>query len=270
MVKLFLFPILALPAVAHADQFLLTDVTYTHSVETTRDSHYRVSPLPGTPRNWRSPVDYTRGTIQVTAEVLTKPSNADTVLWICFEATPTYDCTIGPVYKTPKVMTWTDKGMLGRTNRIDWTRGVGKVAMILKDKAGKKVAPESVGADYAAQFMPTMLRVTITVSSAGDGGVVARDASAAPDARPDVRLDVAPNARPDAAAREAAAAVEAGLSEPDPELPTGTAPTSTASSGGCSMARGPSGGLGVLLALLILLRSRGRLHGQRTVQGGRQ
>ena len=42
-----------------AAQVVVTEVTYTHSATTTTDSHYRLSPLPGTPTNWVSPVDYT-------------------------------------------------------------------------------------------------------------------------------------------------------------------------------------------------------------------
>jgi len=94
---------------ACAQQFVLTDVSYTHSATTTTDSHYRVSPAEGTPANWTSPVDYTKGSAYVRLRVRTKPSgNAPTRFQICFEGTNSYACTSqSPVYTAPDTYEWT-------------------------------------------------------------------------------------------------------------------------------------------------------------------
>jgi hypothetical protein len=69
---------------ARAEQVVLVDVTYDHSAETTKDSHYRLKPPAAAPRNWRAPVDYASGTAHVHLEVMTKPSTAGTKFQICF------------------------------------------------------------------------------------------------------------------------------------------------------------------------------------------
>ena len=96
--------VLATPMAARADQFVITDVTYVHAQNTTKDSHFRVKPLAATPANWQTPVNYLGGTIYVHTEVLTKPSNARTVHWICFEGRPSYDCLVSPAYTT--IIAW--------------------------------------------------------------------------------------------------------------------------------------------------------------------
>src|SRR5258707_2374519 len=97
--------ILFLSGATQASQFVLTYVSYEHSVSPTVDSHYRVAPNPGTPSDWLSPVNYANGgTAFMHLEVDTKPSNAPTIFQICFEATPSYACTsFSPVYTTPGV-----------------------------------------------------------------------------------------------------------------------------------------------------------------------
>ena len=65
---------LAASATARAEQFVVAEATYTHSAQTTKDSHYFVDPTDETPPNWASPVDYANGSVHVRLEVKTKPS----------------------------------------------------------------------------------------------------------------------------------------------------------------------------------------------------
>jgi hypothetical protein len=155
--------------VSHASQVVVTEVTYTHSATTTSDSHLRVDPLPGTPSNWVSPIDYSHGTAVVRLEVFSKPTNTPTRFQICFEATPNYACTDqAPAYTTTGVYTWTTQFTnFYQYSLVDWSQGTNRVALILKDTNNVKPAPENVGATVSAMYMPTDLRVTVTLVSPG-------------------------------------------------------------------------------------------------------
>ena len=250
---------------AHAEQVVVTDVTYTHSATTTSDSHYRVNPLPGTPSNWEAPVDYTRGTAVVRLEVFTKPTATPTRFQICFEATPNYACTDqAPAYTTTGVYTWTTKFVnFYQYSLVDWSQGTRKLALILKDTHNVKPAPENVGADASALYMPTDLRVTVTLVSEGatyvfDAGV---DAGSEVDAgMPDVGpVDAGV---PDAGAPDAGP-VDAGSSQvvdAGEQVDAGVTQMTDASPvlGGCGVA----GGL-FPLAAMVLLISLARLRPQR-------
>jgi hypothetical protein len=282
---------------AHAEQFVLTDVSYTHSTATTTDSHYRVAPLPGTPSNWVSPIDYTKGSAFVRVEVKTKPSgNAPTRFQICFEGTPSYACT-------NQSMTYTGVGpqewvtpfsdfYIGNGVKLDWSKGVGKVALILKDDKNGKPAPENVDAGIVKLYMPTDLHVVVGIVSEGatfklppdagapvdagasdagkadagnadSGGQPAQDAAvdatppqdagAARDAAP------APDAAADASGRDASA--PADPAEPPPE---GGTPFDglDGDHSGCQLSLGANhtgGALGGLVTLaLLLVRRRNR------------
>jgi hypothetical protein len=149
---------------ARAEQFIAADVTYTHSAETTSDSHYRVSPRAGSPTNWKSPVDYSKGSARVLLEVKSKPADTETKFQICFEATPTYACTEqSPTYTktgkyewtTPFSRFWSPEGMA-----VDWSKGVVKVALILKDTSNGKPQGDP-------KYVPTDLHVEVAILSEG-------------------------------------------------------------------------------------------------------
>lgn len=162
--------VFALAAPAAAAQFVVTEVTYQHSATTTTDSHNRLAPSSTTPANWKAPVDYaTAGKVHVRLEVRTKPSDAKTRFQICFEATPSYACTDqSPVYTTTGIYDWeTTFPKFYQYDRVDWTKGVNKVALILKDDRNGKPAPENVGEATSKLYMPTDLRVTVTVVEPG-------------------------------------------------------------------------------------------------------
>jgi hypothetical protein len=98
------------------------------------------------------------------------------------------------VYTTTGVYTWhTSFTSFYQYSAVDWTRGVRTVALILKDDMNRKPSPENVGATISAMYMPTRLRVTVTIVSAGgtyvppadtmlDGGTAPMDAGMRADA----------------------------------------------------------------------------------------
>lgn len=250
-----------------AAQVVVTELTYTHSGTTTRDSHMTLSPLPGTPSNWVSPVDYTQGTAVVRLEVFTKPTTAATRFQICFEGTPSYACTDqAPAYTTPGVYTWTSRFTnFYQFNQVNWSQGVRRISLILKNTTNGKPSPENVGATESARYMPTDLRVTVTLVSAGatyqpppapDAGVVPVDAGVV-DAGAPVTDAGAPV--PDAGVvlvdAGAPSEVDAGVTAvPDAGAPMTQAPGEVAGAG-CSSA---PVGLAWIFVLLLGLRRRER------------
>ena len=120
--------LLACTSAAHAEQFIVTDVEYTHSADTTRDSHYHVDPRAGTPGNWKSPVDYSQGSAHVLLEVKTKPGATPTKFQICFEGAPAYACTNqSPEYTKTGTYEWTTpfaNFYQGDGVGVDWSKGI--------------------------------------------------------------------------------------------------------------------------------------------------
>ncbi len=178
--RIALLSLLTLATTSLAAQVVVTEVTYTHSGTTTHDSHYVLPPLPGSPSNWTSPVDYAHGTAVVRLEVFTKPTNVATRFQICFDGSPSYACTNqAPAYTTTGVYTWTTPfTSFYQYSSLNWSQGVRDIALILKDTNNGKPAPENVGATESAKYMPTQLRVTVTLVSAGSTYVPPADPDA--------------------------------------------------------------------------------------------
>src|SRR4051794_3763273 len=147
---------------ARADQFIVADVTYTHAADTTSDSHYRVAPLAGTPGNWTSPVNYAAGSAHVKLDVLTKPGAIPTKFQICFEASPSYACTDqSPTYTAPGTYEWTTKfSSFYYGGDVDWSKGVKKIALILKDTKNGKPQGDPL-------YVPTKLHVEVALLTQG-------------------------------------------------------------------------------------------------------
>jgi hypothetical protein len=269
--------LLSLTAVSSfAAQVVVTDVTYTHSATTTRDSHSIVLPLTGTPSNWVSPVDYAHGTAVVRLEVFTKPTTIATRFQICFEGNPSYACTNqAPAYTTTGVYTWTTPfTSFYQYSSVNWAQGVRDVALILKDTSNGKPAPENVGATESAKYMPTNLRVTVTLVSPGStyvppgsGAVDAGIVDAGPVVIPDAGAPVVVDGGVDAGAVDAGTAEEVDAGEtvvdagvtvepiPEPAQPDPTNEQWEATGTGCNAA--PAGVL-VLLGLALAARRRSR------------
>lgn len=241
-----------LPARAWAVQFVVTDVTYTHSATTTTDSHLRIAPSAQTPINWVAPVNYTAGgTAHVRLEVFTKPSAAPTRFQICFEANAgSYACTDqAPTYTAPGVYDWvTPMPNFYQFSTVDWTKGVAKVALILKDDKNGKPAPENVGPTVSAMYMPSNVRVTVTMVSPG-GTYVPPPPTPADAGAPDASIgdggstDAGSTADGAAALPDAAGTDDAGSSPSAPAADDG---------GGCATAPGSSP-MPVVLAMITAL-----------------
>lgn len=155
---------------ARAEQIVVLDETWVHGPDMP-DSHFRKEPVLGTPTDWVSPVDYSQGTAWVYLEVHSKPTEQETRFQVCFEATPTYACTAqSPIYTTvgtyewatPFAEFWSPPGEM-----VDWTLGVNKLACILKDTMNGKPSADNVGPETAALYMPTEVRMVVTIVSPG-------------------------------------------------------------------------------------------------------
>ncbi|HMI89856.1 MAG TPA: hypothetical protein VK509_00770, partial [Polyangiales bacterium] len=150
-------------SLAYAEQFVLTDIEYTHSTTTTKDSHYYPTLPANTPKNWVTPVDYAHGSVHIVLDVKTKPpGDAPTKLQVCFEGTPSYACTEqSPTYTTARRVEW-DSPFSGfwYESTVDWTQGTKKMPLILKDDMNNKPHGD-------VKYMPTDLHVQVTLVAKG-------------------------------------------------------------------------------------------------------
>ena len=206
----------------------MLDVTYTASADNTDDSHFRVDPnegAPGSPTDWTSPVDYSKGSIHVQFEVLTKPSDKVALLNICFEGTPNYACmpysdpfTAVGSYEFEKPFS-----SFYQSSMVDWSIKLKKIPLIIKDQSEKKVQGDPA-------FYPTQMHVTLTL--------VAKDATFVPPTEtPDAGMDsgTADAAMgSDAAMADAATSVDAGVmpTQMDPPKSDAGKPAQPAAAGG--------------------------------------
>lgn len=203
-------------APARAEQFTPVDVTYTHT--TARDSHHFVKPAAGTPANWASPIDYSKGTLHIHLEVMSKPTEAISLIDLCFLGTPGYACLETVKYTRPGVYE-NSRAMTSAyfAGRVDWTRGIGNIALILKDDKNNN------GGRPTSNYLPSNVRVVMTIVSPGGtyvpppGVTPVSDAGAAPDGA---------GATPDAIS---------------PPRPTDASPDSSSGSGGAGGSTGAGG-----------------------------
>lgn len=153
----------ALSARASAqDQFVIADATFTATAQNTMQSQYPIAPLPAAPANWKSPVDFSSGTMYVRYEVLEKPSNATTYGNICFEQGKTLTCQGYPPPYTSTGVTMNNAKLptFWQYSMIDWTKKIDRVYVVLKDGSMSIVQGN-------AMFYPTKLHVTVTVVAPG-------------------------------------------------------------------------------------------------------
>lgn len=170
--------ILAAKPARAQQQVVIVDAMYTATAQNTMDSHYRVTPLIGTPSNWRAPVDYASGTAYVRLEVLTKPSTQKTLYNVCFEGTQAACMGYPPPYTAPGTYDFSFAfNTFWQYNVVDWNKGIKNVALILKDEAGNKVQGDP-------KFYPTTIHVVITLVPPGGKYVppMPKDAGATLDA----------------------------------------------------------------------------------------
>ena len=175
---------------AAAAQLVVFDAQWEHTADI-RDSHYypRLNRVPG---NWVSPVNYATGTAHVHLEVLTKPTRTPTRFQVCFEGTPTYACTAqSDPYTTTGTLHWAtpfSSMWVPPSTTMNWANGVDRVAVILKDTENGKPSADNVGDAEAAKYMPTRVRMVVTLVTQGstyvppgpyDAGVPVVDAGVA-------------------------------------------------------------------------------------------
>jgi hypothetical protein len=188
--------VMAFAPSGRAEQLIIADVTYTHSAETTTDSHYFVTPLPGTPADWTSPIDWTKGSVHVRLEVKTKPTATPTRYEVCFDVKPEYGCTLQTQpYTEPGVydVLTPFSRMWYPTASFDWSQGVRILSLILKDDNNGKPQGNPL-------YVPTDLRVEVALLSEGAVYV------------PRTRPDAGPGPQPDAGGEPA----DAGVTPPPP------------------------------------------------------
>jgi hypothetical protein len=144
------------------EQFVLVDSTFTATAQNTSLSQYGIAPLPAAPANWKTPVDWTKGSMHVRFEILEKPSNAKTLTNVCFENSNVLTCQpYPPPYSNTGVFQSDDRlPTFWQYNVYDWTQKLEHVYVVIKDENGKL-------AQGNAMFYPSKMRVTVTIVPPG-------------------------------------------------------------------------------------------------------
>ena len=159
---------------AHAQQqFLLLDTTYTATAQNTNDSHYPAMPAAGVPSDWTSPTDYTKGKAYVELDILQKPSDQSTLYNICFENDSGAACLpYGPAYTATGHTAWNANfSDFWNFKVVDWTKGVTKVSLILKDMMENKKQGDAAFYPYQAHVVISIVPQGATyVMPASSGG----------------------------------------------------------------------------------------------------
>jgi len=170
---------LLIPSIAHADQFVLFDATFTFTkadADNSRPSksHYYVKGAainPGRPGDWTQPVDYRNGTVHIRAEVIEKPAGGEPTVWtLCYIPNKGrgngYGCTGTDVYREKGVYE-KDVSMKSfwQNDAIVWSEGIKQMDLVIKDNSGGGGHAHK-RAD-AEKFFPTRMRITMVQVSAG-------------------------------------------------------------------------------------------------------
>jgi MYXO-CTERM domain-containing protein len=166
----------AAPA-AHAEQFVLLDVTFTFTKSdadnaTPSKSHYYVKSdrlSPDMPVDWTQPIDYRNGKVHVRTEVMDKPAGSAETRWtLCYIARKGidagYGCSNTAAYKEEGVWDF-EQGMTEwwQNDNIDWTQGIKQMDLVMKDNEGvfAHTMPDP------EHWFPTTLRITMIQVSEG-------------------------------------------------------------------------------------------------------
>ncbi len=146
---------------ARAEQFTFFDFTYEATTANTHDAHYDVRTGLTQPNSWKTPIDYTAGTIYIEQEVMTKPSKEPTQVDVCF-LTGGYGCLNTKLYTdTGRNTTTAPVKDFWQFGNINWNSKIPLVQLIVKDKNNAN------GGRPVTSFMPTKMRIAVTVVSAG-------------------------------------------------------------------------------------------------------
>jgi MYXO-CTERM domain-containing protein len=164
----------------YAQQFVLVDQTYTATAENTEDSHFVAELRSGIPANFSAPTDYANGRLHVELEILEAPGETLTNYNICLHNSSNYAClpyvpyTGEGTYDADPVF-----NMIWNYEEVDWSQGVNKVELILKNQGEMLVHGDAAFYPYkahlklfvvaeGARFDPTMENTN--EPEAGTGG----------------------------------------------------------------------------------------------------
>lgn len=146
---------------AHAQQFVLVDQTYTANKDNTTDSHFTAELKAGIPTNLRAPTNYANGSVHVDLEIIEAPSATDGLYNICLENSSDVACLPYVMYKGKGKYTANPNfSLFWQNEKVDWTKGVSKVSLIIKDASEQK-------AQGSATYYPYKAHVTLTVVAEG-------------------------------------------------------------------------------------------------------
>jgi hypothetical protein len=189
--------VLLMPTLAHADQFVLFDATFTYTWDDAMNakpskSHYYVNEAnwlnKARPTNWTSPVNYRDGKVHIRAEVLEKPAGDQSAGWaLCYIANMgEYGCPYTNYYtKTGVYERDVDMRTFWNNATIQWEAGVKQVDLVytIDDSGSGHVTNFPDKKDLVT---PTKVRISmIQVSSGGTydpGWIGQSDAGAGRDA----------------------------------------------------------------------------------------
>jgi hypothetical protein len=146
---------------AHAQQFVLVDQTYTANADNTQDSHFTAELKSGIPTNLRAPTNYANGSVHVDLEIIEAPSATDGLYNICLENSSDVACLPYVMYKGKgKYNANPTFSLFWQNEKVDWTKGVSKVSLIIKDANEQK-------AQGSTTYYPYKAHVTLTVVAEG-------------------------------------------------------------------------------------------------------
>ncbi len=184
--------LLLIPAMLHAEQFVLFDVTFDYSKEDAdhskpSKSHYYVKDgliNSDRPKDWTSPVDYRNGTVHIRLEVLEKPPGGEETTWtLCYIPNKGqkngYGCTGTDLYREKGVYE-KDVSMTSfwENDSIIWSEGIKQMDLVIKDNSGGKGHAHR-RVDHE-NFFPTKVRITMVQVAAGstyDPGMISNSGS---------------------------------------------------------------------------------------------
>lgn len=125
--------VVALPA--HAQQLVIVDQTYTASADNTEQSHFVAELQPGIPASLVEPTDYANGRFHVELEILEAPSDTLTNYNICLHNSSGYACL--PYLPYMGRGSYDAEPVFNRIwnyGEVDWSQGISKVELILKNE----------------------------------------------------------------------------------------------------------------------------------------
>jgi len=144
---------------------VLVEETYTATAMNIDPVELRFEATPrfGSPADWTIPIAFHDGKAYVELEVLEKPSDVLTLYNICFANSTGYGCVDYIRFTRPGVYEYNQipSSFWDDDKPMDWTKGVTKVQIYLKNDREQKPPGTDVN------FYPMKARLTITIVAPG-------------------------------------------------------------------------------------------------------